>query len=94
MAETLPPLPVRRPVNRAMAATLRYWHTSPRNNRALLERIAAGLRALPDTHPRGHCRTDLPIRSYAHAHQVMAMHTDHHCDRYAEAARYAERARP
>jgi hypothetical protein len=94
MGESLPPLPVRRPVNRAMAATLRYWYTSGRNNRALLERIAAGLRALPDTYSADHCRSDLPIRSYAHAHQVMAMHSEHRCDRYSAAARYAVRVRP
>ncbi|GGL06170.1 hypothetical protein [Nocardia jinanensis] len=59
MGENLPPLPVRQPVNRAMAATLRYWHTNHRNNHALLERIAAGLHALPDVCPTDHCRNIL-----------------------------------
>lgn len=94
MGETLPPLPVRRPVNRAMAATLRYWHTSHRRqSRATGTNHCRAPRSTCHS-PNRHCRTDLPIRSYAHAHQVMAMHTDYHCDRYTEAARYAERTRP
>ncbi|MGW0179708.1 hypothetical protein [Nocardia sp. NPDC003345] len=44
-------MPTRRPVNRAMAATLRllepYEHTDP----AILERVASGLRAISDPLP-------------------------------------------
>ncbi|MEU1527091.1 hypothetical protein ABZ413_33375 [Nocardia rhamnosiphila] len=88
MGETLPTLPTRRPKNRPMAAPLRYWHTSRRRNRALLERITDGLRALPDTYPAHHCRSSEPIRGYSHAHQVMAVHAGHRCGRYTEAVQY------
>lgn len=56
------PLPVRRPVDRAVA--LEYWHASRLNDRALLERIAAGLRGLPDTNPTT-TRADPPIRGHS-----------------------------
>ena len=81
------PLPQRMPHNQAMASTLQVWHT---RNRALMERIAAGLRALdwPEA-----CRSENPIRGYAHAHQVMAAHAGHGCPRYRLAADYAVETR-
>ena len=81
-------LPQRVPHNQAMASTLHVWHT---RNRALMERIAAGPRALdwPEQ-----CRSEDAIRGYAHAHQVMAVHVKHHCPRYTMAADYAVEARP
>lgn len=69
MGETLP-LPVRQPVNRAMAMTLEDQHANRRNDHALLERITAGLRALHDTRPTAPSQADLPIRSYAQPDQV------------------------
>lgn len=87
MTET-PQLPTRVPSNQAMATTLRMWHN---RNRELMERITAELRALdyPDR-----CRSQEPIRGYAHAHQVMAVHARHRCPRYELAARYTQQARP
>ncbi|MFD4406525.1 hypothetical protein ACFWPH_27555 [Nocardia sp. NPDC058499] len=87
MTET-PPLPTRTPGNQAMATTLQIWHN---RNRALMERIAAGLRALD--YPAC-CRSEEPLRGYAHAHQVMAAHARHRCPRYDLASRYTEQARP
>lgn len=82
------PLPRRVPHNQAMATTLQVWHN---RNLALLERIAAGLRALdwPVT-----CRSEDAIRGYAHAHQVMAAHAKHGCPRYQMASDYTAEARP
>ncbi|WP_280507189.1 hypothetical protein [Nocardia flavorosea] len=91
MGETPPPLPARHPKYRA--ALLRYWPTGRRHNRALLERITEGLRALPDDHPASHCRSMGQIRGYAHAHQEMAVHAPHGCARYLEAVRYVEATR-
>ncbi|MGW1742058.1 hypothetical protein ACWCPQ_25010 [Nocardia sp. NPDC001965] len=88
MGETLPPLPTRPPKRWVEAAPLRYWHTSRRSNRALLERIAYRLRASSNTYPAHHCRSTAPIRGYVHAHQVMAVHVGHRCGRYTEAARF------
>ncbi len=80
-------LPVRVPRNRAMAATIRLWHT---RNRARLEAVAVGLRALdwPAV-----CRSQDPLRGYAHAHQVMAAHAKHRCPRYRMAGEYTRVAR-
>ena len=50
MTET-PPLPTRISNNQAMATTLLIWHN---RNRGLMERIAAGLRALDQS---GGCRS-------------------------------------
>lgn len=86
MTET-PPLPTRVSKNQAMATTLQIWHN---RNRGLMERIAAGLRALD--HPAG-CRSPEPIHGYAHAHQVMGVHTGHRCPRYDLAVRYTQQAR-
>lgn len=86
----IPPLPVRVPRNRSITATLRLWYAP---DRSLLERVRAGLRALPD-HPTPYCRSREEIRGYAHAHQVMAAHAAHRCPRYEAAAEYALRARP
>ncbi|MGI5223190.1 hypothetical protein [Nocardia sp. CA-290969] len=83
-----PPLPARVPNNRNMATTLHIWHN---RNRRLLQRIAAGLRALD--HPAA-CRSQEPMRGYAHAHQVMAAHARHRCPRYDLAVRYTQQARP
>ena len=83
-----PRLPVRVPANQAMATTLQIWHN---RNLDLLHRLAAGLRALD--HPVG-CRATEPIRGYAHAHQVMAVHAGHRCPRYDQALRRAQQARP
>ncbi|WP_416565102.1 hypothetical protein [Nocardia testacea] len=88
MGETRPPLPTRPPRNRAMAAALRYWHSSRARDRALLERITQGLRALPDEFPSSHCRSTVPIRGQSHAHQLMAIHARHRCGRYIEAVRF------
>ncbi|WP_039828101.1 hypothetical protein [Nocardia testacea] len=88
MGETLPPLPTRPPRNRAMAAALRYWHSSRARDRSLLERVARGLRALPDDYPSSHCRSTVPIRGHAHAQQLMAIHARHRCDRYTDAVRF------
>ncbi|MGW4069446.1 hypothetical protein [Nocardia grenadensis] len=83
------PLPARIPHNRATAATLQQWHN---RNRDLIQRTLDGLRALD--HPVA-CRTEAPINSYAHAHQVLAAHAEHHgCPRYAAAMQYAQEARP
>ncbi|MFI5719718.1 hypothetical protein [Nocardia sp. NPDC051750] len=71
-----------------MATTPQIWHS---RNRGLLERIVAGLRALD--HPAG-CKTQNPMRGYAHAHQVMAVHAHHRCPRYVLAVRYTQQARP
>ncbi|MET8799956.1 hypothetical protein ABZV91_26625 [Nocardia sp. NPDC004568] len=87
MTET-PPLPTRVPYNRAMAATLQIWHN---RDRGLMERIGAGLRALD--HPAG-CRSEEPMRGYAHAHQVMDVHAYHRCPRYDLAVSYTQQARP
>lgn len=92
MHKALPPLPVRRTVPPATVGTL--WNTNCRSHLALLERIAAGLRALPGSRQDCRCHADIPIRSYAHAHQVMARHSGHRCVRFEEAARYAEQVRP
>lgn len=56
MSETLP-LPVRR----AMTATLEFWHTSRSKDHALLERVAAGLRAFHGCHAANPSRVDYPI---------------------------------
>lgn len=66
MGKTLP-LPVRRPIDRAVALECR--HASRLNDRALLERIAAGLRELCDTHPTT-SRADLPIRGHSRPDQA------------------------
>lgn len=79
-------LPVRTP---ARAATLQRWHNT---NRGLIQRTLDGLRALD--HPAG-CRPDNPINSYAHAHQILAVHAKHRaCPRYAAALTYTQAARP
>lgn len=64
MGKTLP-LPVRRPVDRVVALECR--HASRLNDRALLERIAAGRRR--DFHPAT-SRADLPIRSHSRPDQA------------------------
>ncbi|GGL37714.1 hypothetical protein GCM10011588_60510 [Nocardia jinanensis] len=78
-----------------MAATLKLlqagktWVTDdPR----ILRQIADGLRTLD--HHATHCRSQAPIRGYAHAHQIMATHAAHHCPRFDAAAEYAAQARP
>ncbi len=81
-------LPQRVPHNQAMATTLQVWHN---RNRALMERIAAGLRTLDRP---ASCRSEDSIRGYAHAHQVMAAHAEHNCPRYRMASDYAAEARP
>ncbi|MEV3961036.1 hypothetical protein AB0M34_09090 [Nocardia sp. NPDC050193] len=53
MPEQRPPLPIRT-TNRAMFATLRLWQSTRCTDPALLERVAAGLRELPDERPRTH----------------------------------------
>lgn len=83
-----PALRGRIPNNQAGAAIRRIWHN---RNRALMERIAAGLRALD--RPPG-CKSQDPMRGYAHAHQVMAVHAGHRCPRYDLAARYTQQVRP
>ncbi len=88
MTETTPPLPTRMPNNQTTMATYATWHN---RNRGLMERIAAGLRALDSP---AVCRSQAPVRGYAHAHQVMAVHARHRCPRYDLAVRYAQRARP
>ncbi|MGW0003472.1 hypothetical protein [Nocardia grenadensis] len=50
MPEQRPPLPIRT-TNRAMSATLRLWQVTRRTDLELLERVAAGLRELPDERP-------------------------------------------
>lgn len=91
----IPPLPVRTSTNRAMAATLKLlqagtpWVTDDPN---ILRRVADGLRALDS--PTPHCRSRDPLRGYAHAHQVMAVHAPHRCPRYEMAAEYAAGVRP
>lgn len=52
MSDQRPPLPTRTPANRAIAATLRLWQDTWSSDVALLERVAAGLRGLPDEHAR------------------------------------------
>jgi hypothetical protein len=83
-----PPLPARVPNNQATATTLQIWHS---RNLALLERVATALRALD--HPAA-CRSQEPLRGYAHAHQVMGVHARHRCPRYDLAVRYTQQARP
>ncbi|WP_416563163.1 hypothetical protein [Nocardia testacea] len=61
------PLPVRRPADRAVA--LKYWHAGRLNDSALLERIVAGLRGLPDTNSTT-SRADLPIRGHSQPDQA------------------------
>ncbi|MBF6350377.1 hypothetical protein IU448_15325 [Nocardia flavorosea] len=80
-------LPVRTP---ARAATLQRWHNT---NRGLIQRTLDGLRALD--HPAG-CRAGVgPINSYAHAHQILAVHAKHHdCPRYSAAMDYTQAIRP
>jgi hypothetical protein len=80
-------LPTRAPNNQAMTTALQVWHN---RNRGLMERIAAALRSLdqPDA-----CRSDEPLRGYAHAHQVMDVHARHRCPRYILAVRYTQQAR-
>ncbi|MGW0177887.1 hypothetical protein [Nocardia sp. NPDC003345] len=85
MGEPCPPLP---PRSRAMAAALRYWHSSRARDRSLLGRLAQGLRALPDEFPASHCRSTVPIRGQSHAYQLMAIHARHRCGRYTEAVRF------
>lgn len=51
MPEQRPPLPIRT-TNRAMSATLRLWQSTRCTDPTLLERVAAGLRELPDERPR------------------------------------------
>ena len=92
MHKALPPQSVRRTATPATVETL--WNTNRRSHLALLERIAAGLRALPRSRQDCRCHADIPIRSYAHAHQVMARHSGHRCTRFEEAARHAEQMRP
>ncbi|MGW5386927.1 hypothetical protein [Nocardia sp. NPDC003963] len=90
----VPPLPVRAPNHRAMAATLKLlqagktWVT---DDPGILRLIADGLRAYDD--PTPYCRSQEAIRGYAHAHQVMAAHAEHQCARFDVAAEYAARAR-
>ena len=98
MRQELPALPARVPNNRAVAATLKLWaagkawaHT---DDPTVLRQIADGLRALPHDYPTAHCRSEAPIRSYAHAYQVMDVHARHHCSRYTAAAEFAKEARP
>jgi hypothetical protein len=63
-----------------MAATLKLlqagktWVT---DDPKVLRQIADGLRNLDQ--PTTHCRSQAPIRGYAHAHQVMATHAEHRC---------------
>ncbi|MGW0006195.1 hypothetical protein ACWDT6_20425 [Nocardia grenadensis] len=91
----IPALPFRAPRNRAMAATLKLlqagktWVT---DDPKVLRQIADGLRNLDQ--PTTHCRSQAPIRGYAHAHQVMATHAEHRCPRFETAAEFAARARP
>lgn len=83
-----PSLPQRIPHNQAMATTLHVWRT---RNRNLFQRTLDGLRQLDrDT---AACRSSDPIRGYAHAHQVMAVHAGHHCARYEIAGEYAVQVR-
>lgn len=90
-----PALPFRAPSNRAMAATLQLlqagktWFT---DDPKVLLQLADNLRAID--HPTAHCRSQAPIRGYAHAHQVMATHAEHRYPRFATAAEFAARARP
>lgn len=96
MRKESPSLPTRAPHNLAMAATLRLWQAGRHwvtDDPAILRRVADGLRALPADHPTAHCRSQEPIRGYAHAHQVMGVHAAHRCPRYATAAEYAGEAR-
>lgn len=86
MCQDPSPLPVREPTNRIMATAGR-WNM---RNRNLMERVIDGLKALDRP---AICRSQAPIRGYAHAYQVMAVHAEHHCPRYGMAARYAEDAR-
>jgi hypothetical protein len=60
MCQEPPPLPVRVPSNRAMAATLRLWRAGECADLTTLERIAAGLRDL-DPAPRREVRTQHEI---------------------------------
>ncbi|MFQ6229818.1 hypothetical protein [Nocardia sp. NPDC002869] len=60
MPEQRPPLPIRT-TNRAMAATLRLWQITRCTDLTVLERVAAGLRELPDERPRNpHAPDALP----------------------------------
>ncbi|WP_157838352.1 hypothetical protein [Nocardia farcinica] len=88
MSESLPSLPVRTPAARPMLL-YRFGCRSLH----VLERVAAGLRALDDHYPPTHCRTGGPIRSYAHACLVMDRHAAHRCPRFAEAATYVAEAK-
>ena len=92
MYEEIPALPARVPHNSAMAATLRLWQAGRNwvnDDPEILRRLAHGLRRLSADYPTAHCRSEDPIRGYAHAHQVMDIHVSHRCPRYAVAARYA-----
>ncbi|CRY80462.1 hypothetical protein SAMN05421776_107270 [Nocardia farcinica] len=83
MSERLPSLPVRTPATRPT-----YLYRFGCRSLHLLERVAAGLRALDDHYPPAQCRTGGPIRSQAHACLVMDRHVAHRCPRFAEAAAY------
>jgi hypothetical protein len=54
----------------AMATTPQDRHTSRPDDHALLERVAAGLRALQDVHPTDPSRAELPLRGCAHPDQA------------------------
>ncbi|MBF6351955.1 hypothetical protein IU448_23485 [Nocardia flavorosea] len=91
MRPELPFLPIRQPSDPAMAGTLRLWHAREAwvtDDPAILRRLADGLRHLSDEHRADDCRSQEPIRSYSHAHQLMAAHADHTCIRYTTAAAY------
>ncbi|MGA6203765.1 hypothetical protein ACPESR_03295 [Nocardia testacea] len=91
----IPALPFRAPKNRAMAATLKLLHAGTRwvaDDPKILRQIADGLRGMDQ--PTTHCRSQAPIRGYAHAHQVMATHAEHRCPRFETAVEFAARVCP
>lgn len=77
-------LPIRPTHHRSVSATFRTFNT---RNRALLERVAAGLRRLD--HPAV-CKNPDPIRGRAHAIHLMADHSGHRCPRFRLASQYIE----
>ncbi|WP_459548826.1 hypothetical protein [Nocardia sp. X0981] len=95
MHEERPPLPVRGSIhNQAIALARDLWQDDHQaTDISFLKRVAAGIRAIPD-YPTPHCRSRDPLRGYAHAHQVMAVHAPHRCPRYEMAAEYAAGVRP
>ncbi len=70
MGLNLPPLPIRLSVNRTKVAAQGNSHISRQNDCALLERIAAALRALPSTGAPAQGCTGLPTECCLHGKQA------------------------